>query len=196
MGNATGDYSVATHDSLSPAGREQAVSLARSLAGHQFDLLLVSPLQRALETLAPYLRDSRQRATIWPEAAECCWQDQREPPTESWRAQPATLPPDLATHFSWKHGHAARPAEDESFGEGLRRVQATLEGLQALARAGAGSVLLLTHGHFIRECLNLVLSTRRRTRFPHANCAMTSVVLGRPGSLEFCNRLPLGVGES
>ncbi len=73
MGNSTGNYSLLESDSLSEIGRQQAVDLSRALEGEPFDKIIVSPLIRALETLAPYLEATGQQAEIWPEIAEMRW---------------------------------------------------------------------------------------------------------------------------
>ena len=58
--------------------------LADVLSGWSFDRIITSPLQRALQTIAPYLAATQQRAEIWPEIAEACWQDEREALADDW----------------------------------------------------------------------------------------------------------------
>ena len=186
-GNASGDYSVRSHDSLSPRGREQASSVVCCLRAHDFDEILVSPLQRALETIAPYLEATDRRAEIWPEIAEACWQEREEEPSESWNTRPASVPDHLARFFSFRNGEAIRPADPESFGEGLRRAHQTLVRVQGIAATPDHSVLMITHGHFIRELLNLILDTRRLVGFPHDNCGMTSLTFDGAWRMDFCN---------
>jgi broad specificity phosphatase PhoE len=187
-GNATGDYSTETHDRLSPRGREQAVRLAKRLADFEFDKIIVSPLQRALETVLPYLKATGRRAEVWPEVAECCWQEEREEPSDSWRSQPATVPEEIADHVTFRNHPPARPHEAETFGEGLRRVHDTWRLFGELADGSDPSILMVTHGYFIRESLNLILNTQEIEAFDHGNCGLTSLTFSEAWTMDFCNR--------
>lgn len=55
--NVTGQHTGQTDIELSPEGERQAISLGEQLAGRSFDLVLVSPMKRAMTTcrLAGYL---------------------------------------------------------------------------------------------------------------------------------------------
>jgi broad specificity phosphatase PhoE len=128
MGNASGEYSTAEADSLSPQGEGQAQALATCLSSWRFDKIIVSPRQRALETITPYLAGTDQQAEIWPEIAEACWHDEREAPSACWHPQPAELPD--AECFRYRDNEAIKPAFPESFGEGLCRVHATMDRLR------------------------------------------------------------------
>jgi broad specificity phosphatase PhoE len=48
---------------------------------------------------------------------------------------------------------------------------------------------MVTHGHFIRELINLLLHTRNIVRFPHGNCAITLLSFDGAWMMDFCNRL-------
>ncbi|WFB35555.1 histidine phosphatase family protein [Kiritimatiellota bacterium B12222] len=187
QGNATGDYSVASHDSLSDLGKVQASFLSDTLQAMDFDKLIVSPLQRALETLAPYLEVTQQRAEIWPEIAEGCWQPPVEASRETWRTQPASLPRGLGPLFSFRDGHEIKPV-DKTFEEGVLRAHATQTLLQELTESSVECVLMLTHGHFIRELLNVLLDTRHCLSFAHDNCGMTLLNFDGRWNMDFCNR--------
>ena len=102
-GNAAGgDYSVDNADALSPRGLAQADTLATCLESWTIDKVIVSPQQRALQTIAPYLAKTDRTGEVWPEMAEACWQEEREPPAESWDSQPTCLPHDIPRHFTWR----------------------------------------------------------------------------------------------
>lgn len=147
QGNASGNYSTADADSLSREGNAQALSLVDSLLPWTFDKLLVSPFDRTIETISPYLQMTRQRAEIWPEIAEACWQAEREEPSASWNAQPAVLPDPLAHLFAYRNDEPSKPAYPESFGEGLRRVHDAVEQIQKMADRSITSALMVSHGH-------------------------------------------------
>lgn len=73
LANATGKYNSKTIDTFSPKGESQVKALLPVLLKEKkFDVILVSPSPRALKTVAPYLRDSHQRAYVWPLLYECC----------------------------------------------------------------------------------------------------------------------------
>ncbi|MDP6631473.1 MAG: histidine phosphatase family protein [Kiritimatiellia bacterium] len=188
-GNASGNYSIAQADSLSAKGEKQALRLADELASHPFHSIIVSPLQRALQTISPYLNTSRQQADIWPEIAEACWHDKREAPADDWFTHPASLPSNVNHQlFRYRDGQSVRPAHHETFGEGLCRVHRALERIEDAATRIKGTVLMVTHGHFIRELLNLMHSPPQLMDYPHDNCGITLVHLSDRWTTEFCNR--------
>jgi len=182
LGNATGDYSTASHDKLSPRGRGQAATLAKRLirGAHRFDHIITSPLRRAIETVTPYLEATGRQAEIWPEAAEACWQEREEGAPAPWRGEPAELPAHAHGLFSFRDGRAVRPREAETFLEGLGRVHAALDLLVERHGGPDSFVLMVTHGFFIREMLNAALRPSRLVAFPHGNCSTT--MLGYSGT--------------
>ena len=193
-GNAAdGDYSVDDADALSPKGLAQAEALGDSLESWEIGAVIVSPQQRALQTIAPYLAATERIAEVWPELAEACWQDEREPPAAAWDSQPTALPDDIAQHFAFRDGQAIRPAWPETFGSGLRRVQDALERIENAFGQTDQTILLAAHGHFIREMLNLMLKLPEPEPFHHDNCGMTLMTCGKPWRMEFCNRQADGV---
>ncbi len=190
MGNATGEYATAIADSLSPRGHDQARSLIDTLLAWQFDKILCSPLERTRDTIKPYLEATGQRAELWPEIAEACWHETREEAASDWRPQPASpLPDTYQAHFYYRDEHAVQHTHPETFGEGLCRVYSAVGMLRDMSRKTEGAVLMVTHGHFIREVLNLLLDTRRINPFHHANCGMTLLHDDTVWAMAFCNRL-------
>ncbi len=188
-GNASGNYSTAQADSLSIQGEQQARDLVKPLTQWHFDKIITSPLQRALQTVAPYLAATGQTADIWPELAEACWHADREAPTMSWRSQPDSLPNTLAHLFTFRDGHAAKPAYPESFGTGLRRVHACLDLIHNRFGQSSQTILMATHGHFIREFLNLIQNKDKHpAAFEHDNCGATLVSFNGGWTMEFCNQ--------
>ncbi len=142
-----------------------------------------------MQTIAPYLLATRRRAELWPEIAEACWHDEREPPAQRWNPRPGTLSDVDAAHFHFRGGQAVRPGHPESFGEGLCRVHAAMDLLQEMAGRTDHLVLMVTHGHFIRELLNVILDTRRPIHVAQSNCGMTLMSHQGGWGMEFCNRV-------
>ena len=195
-GNAAGgDYSVRNADALSPKGLEQAESLASCLQSWEIDNVIVSPQQRALQTIAPYLAATGRTGEVWPELPEACWQEEREPPAEAWDSQPAALPPDIARHFTWRDGIAIRPAWPETFGTGLRRVHDALERIEKTFGNSKQTIVLAAHGFFLREMMNAMLKLTEHVPFDHNNCGMTLMTFDKQWKMEFCNCLPEGTQE-
>lgn len=192
---ASGDYSVDNADALSPKGLKQADELAVHLQTLDIDEVIVSPAQRAQQTIAPYLAASRRTAEVWPELAEACWQDEREPMADSWESQPCALPPDIAHLFTWRDGQAIRPGYPESFATDLRRVYDTVELIEKTFGQTEQTILLAAHAHFIREVLNRMLKLPELEPFPHDNCGMTLMTFTGEWKMEFCNRTKEGARD-
>ena len=55
---------------FTPRGEVQVVNATEKLKQFHFDFLAVSPVWRARQTVLPYLKQTRQKAEIWPELAE------------------------------------------------------------------------------------------------------------------------------
>jgi len=194
MGNATGEYSTAIADSLSPRGHAQARALANALQKGDFEKMICSPLERTRDTIKPYLEATGQCAEIWPEIAEACWHDEREASAANWRPQPAPpLPDAYQPHFCYRDQNVVQHTHPETFGEGLCRVYSAVEMLQTMSKQTEGTILMVIHGHFIREVLNLLLDTRSMNPFHHANCGMTLLHKTGVWEMAFCNRLVAGM---
>lgn len=125
VANATGRYNTKTLNALSAKGEGQVRSLRDVLMKEpRFDLILVSPSPRALKTIAPYLRDSGQKATVWPLLYECCTERPRQAEAKSFGfGGRVEVPPAIARYFIVPTG-AKLPAP-RNFGEGLAQVTAT-----------------------------------------------------------------------
>jgi hypothetical protein len=73
VANATGKYNSHTIDTFSIKGQEQVDQLTRELIAEKpYDIILVSPSPRALNSIAPYLKMKGKNALVWPLLYECC----------------------------------------------------------------------------------------------------------------------------
>ncbi len=70
VANAKLKNELGTGDQLSPKGIKQADRLVSVLKEYQFDHIFVSPSQRTIQTIAPYLRSVKRRAVVLPQAIE------------------------------------------------------------------------------------------------------------------------------
>lgn len=194
MGNSTGNYSLLESDSLSEIGRQQAVDLSRALEGEPFDKIIVSPLIRALETLAPYLEATGQQAEIWPEIAEMRWQATHEPRAETWPSEPMDIPGSLPDRFAFFENRRIKPEAtlNQKSEDQLSRLYDAKERVEQLYREGCTSVLMLSHGIFIRELVCALLRLPGILSFPADNCSAQQISTkdGKAWHIHFLNRLP------
>ena len=79
IANATGKYNSQTIDTFSKKGQDQVARLTRDLLTERpYDVILVSPSPRAMNSIAPFLRTKGKVAIVWPLLYECC--TEKRPP--------------------------------------------------------------------------------------------------------------------
>ena len=61
---------VGNENMFTPKGEQQVAALTKALQGMKFDFIATSPIWRARNTILPYLKETSQRAEIWPELTE------------------------------------------------------------------------------------------------------------------------------
>lgn len=144
MANATGRYNARTLNAFSERGERLIADLTGTLLKEpRPDTILVSPSPRALQTIAPYLRATHQRATVWPLLYECCTERPKKPAAKTFGyGARITIPPDLAGLFVVLPGQDWLPAPRD-YGEGLAQVRRSLEGFRA--RFHSGRVMIVGH---------------------------------------------------
>jgi broad specificity phosphatase PhoE len=129
----TGQHTGRTDLPLTPDGRARALQLRDILKGHQFALVLTSPLQRAVETCR--LAGFGDIAQIDPNVREWDYGDYEGLTTAEIRAKA----PDWSL---WKAG----PLN----GETLKQVAARAGAVIDRVLQAKGDVALFSHGHFLR----------------------------------------------
>lgn len=148
VANATGKYNRTTLNQISERGKTQIARLTKSLMGWKFDRIVVSPSERALRTIAPYLRATRQKAEIWPELYECCDGNSRKVkgPTAMTLRPGArfVVPADLRDLFIVNPG-SDRLFNVPSYEDGLMQVRAAAAKVKA-----DNSARLLVVGHSLQ----------------------------------------------
>ncbi len=147
VANATGKYNTRTLNTFSSKGKAGVAALTKRLVAQPpYDLILVSPAERTLRTIAPYLRQTHRRATIWPLLYECCTGKRTaevgHPPLKF--GPKIKIPADLSGLFTLDAGHDRLP-EAPSFAQGLVQVKACLAEFK---RYEGKRILLVGHsGH-------------------------------------------------
>lgn len=147
VANATGKYNSKTIDVFSEKGEQGVRSLtAKLLKGPKFDLILVSPSPRALRTIAPYLRESGQKATVWPLLYECCTgKNTGEKASKFEWGRKIALPEEISGLFRLMPSMDRYPSSP-TWGAGLAQVEASVG--QFRQDFAHGRVLLVGHsGH-------------------------------------------------
>ena len=155
-------------DQLSPRGNVQAIRLAESLLRYSFDQIYSSPSLRALQTVAPYLRSAKRRATVLPTCSEiptqssekeggihgeCCEWDER-------KHKKIDIPEEYRELFAL-HGMFTTPTlRHESWGEAMQRVDLLLDYFTKWYGGSSLAVLLVSHGRLGRELLSRLVGGR------------------------------------
>ncbi|MFG1689477.1 histidine phosphatase family protein [Nonomuraea sp. NPDC049269] len=174
--STAGKHTGRTDVPLTPAGEEQARALAPLVKEVPFDLVLVSPAQRARRT------------------AELAGLEAYEVDADLWEwdyggYEGITTPKIRETHpgwYLWRDG--VIPGDAEHPGESAADVGARADRVIARAKAAEGRVALVAHGHFLRvlaarwlglppadgRLLKLDTGTYSRLGFEHAEPVVTT----------------------
>lgn len=145
LANASGKYTSKNLNSFSDKGKAQVESLTKILTAEpRFNRILVSPSPRALRTIAPYLRATHQRATVWPLLYECCTGHRpKGAHATAFKFGPKiTIPTDLKGLFVVEPGHDRFP-DAPNYNAGLAQVKACLT--EFSDRYMGGRVLIVGH---------------------------------------------------
>ncbi len=129
----SGAHTGTTDIRLTERGREQAAAIRQALVGHDFELVLVSPLTRARETceLAGY----GDVAIVDPNLAEWNYGDFEGKTTNEIREQ-------IRDWSVWDHG----VVQGETIDQVAKRAAAVIQ----RATMAEGNVALFAHGHLLR----------------------------------------------
>ncbi|MDX2064372.1 MAG: histidine phosphatase family protein [Fimbriimonadaceae bacterium] len=149
VANATGRYNSRTLNTFSETGKAQVARLTTWLRQQpKFDAILVSPSDRALNSVRPYLLGTRQTARVWPEWYECCTGRNKSTAGKGnvrWGGKIT-----LGSPFVVERGHDRYPVSPK-FVDGLVQVRMGVDRLAALrtlprvlivGHSGAGGVMM------------------------------------------------------
>lgn len=123
VANATGVYNSKTLNTFSEKGEKGVSDLTKRLLKQpKWDLILVSPSPRALKTIAPYLKATGQKATVWPLLYECCTGGKKPKSTKPLAYGAVfAIPSDIAPQFIVEKGKDRLPNAPE-YGQGLVQI--------------------------------------------------------------------------
>ncbi len=178
--NATGRYNSRTIDAFSDLGKKQVFRLTGELDSMRFDPILVSPSERALRTIAPYLRSHRRKAIIWPELYECC-----DAHTKAVKGTASlsvrygsrlVVPSDIRDLFVVQPGHDRLP-NAPSYVDGLNQIRACAARLRSEFGTSEKQVLVVGHSLMGGRLLELLEGKPMVGKIRPANTSLTAVPL-------------------
>ena len=170
--NRDGALATGSRDALTQHGHYQAQSITGSLLELEIECILCSPYPRALQTIQPFAEVAKIEVEVQP----CLAEGQlllTETPT---REEPR--------YFHHMSGYDY-PHENESPGAFMERV---VQAKKLIDTQSHSRLLLVTHGHMLRELLNNMLALPHKTRFPHDNCGLSHVSVGDVNMVSYINR--------
>lgn len=170
--NQAGLLSSGSEDALTEHGKWQAQTIVDDLMELEIETVLCSPYSRALDTIEPFTRAASIPVVVHPCLAE------------GQLVLDSLVSHEEPVYVSHSSGHL-HPAENEQAGAFLRRA---LLAQEVISSQSASKVLVVTHGHMIRELLNIFLALPAKTRFPHDNCGLSLVSVGEVNTVAFINR--------
>lgn len=148
VANATGQHNKQNSGSFSDEGMSQIAELTQDLGKIRFDAILVSPTERTLYTILPYLTEQQLTATIWPELTECCWQDDHETSGGTLqRGKAIILNTDVAPYFKFRDASSAMHYANQSYADGIAQVDEAYRLLQSNYFGSGKTILIVSHYH-------------------------------------------------
>ncbi len=145
--NATGHYNSRTINAFSDLGKKQVAALTGTLGRMRFDEIVVSPSERALRTIVPYLRANHLTATVWPDLYECCDGNTKKvkgPPSRTLKYGPKfVIPLDIRPLFRVEFGQDRLPLAP-SYEDGLIQIRVSADRIRREVALGRN---LLVVGH-------------------------------------------------
>ncbi|MBA4388105.1 MAG: hypothetical protein C0404_09000 [Verrucomicrobia bacterium] len=179
LGNVGGEYDQSSSGTLTPRGQKQARDLVKRLEKFEFSDIIVSPLERVVLTIMPFLKNKGRKAEAWPELAEM--RGKRVQPDElpsEIRNGPAMELPKAAANFVQRRPDLDAlllPPPEESYSEGQRRVKLACDLIRNRYAGENVSILVVGHacnGARVIECL---MGLDLDGRFQHDNAGITCI---------------------
>jgi broad specificity phosphatase PhoE len=181
--NATGESNSGNYNTFSSAGVEQVNMLTNKLKTMHFDAILVSPAPRALNTILPYLKETGQKAVIWPELTECCWQQDRGSIAEGQLTpgSPIELSDEQKEYFTFRDANSMRNYGNRSYADGIAQSHYA-ENLLRQHYFGSGkTILIVGHYHAGQVLLADLLDVTRYNLPGLKNAKLTHLRQGEDG---------------
>ena len=148
VANASGENDKSNSGLFTKAGLAQVDALGRELLYLNIDDILVSPTDRTLKTIHPYLEKSKKVGIVWPELTECCWQEPKDGEVGSLLQSGALkLPSEIADEFTFRDANAQLKYVNRSYADGVAQVNQAVDLLKANYFGTGKTILIVTHYH-------------------------------------------------
>ncbi|MEW6563737.1 MAG: histidine phosphatase family protein [Pseudomonadota bacterium] len=148
VANASGQHNKQSSGSFSEDGERQIAELTETLRDLHFDAILVSPTERTLYTILPYLKQQQLTAAIWPELTECCWQEDRQATGGLLQKGKAIiLEADAAPYFNFRNAASAMHYSNRSYADGVAQVEEAYRLLRSDYFSSGKTILIVAHYH-------------------------------------------------
>jgi broad specificity phosphatase PhoE len=153
VANATNNYTPITEATFSDSGSIQVLKIDSVLQRYTFDKIIVSPTWRTQHTIYPYLVATHQKAEIWSELTECCWQDDTLAPSTirldsiPWGKKILLMDTD---YFQFKYPSANREYnwDAKNYQDGINQCRLAADSIRF--KYGGKGLDILVIGHFIQ----------------------------------------------
>ncbi|MBU2862475.1 histidine phosphatase family protein [Reinekea forsetii] len=163
--NALGLNNSVANEPLSNKGFKQAQRIVTSLGELNINQVLCSSLPRARQTVQPFI----ETTGLPIEYSDVLVEGQ------------------LVLNGVGVDSTSNKGADSvsESAEEFIKR---SVKAAEMIRSFNNGNILIVTHGHMIREIINILLDTKEKVRFPHDNCGITKFVFERSVKVDYINR--------
>ncbi|MBI5918774.1 MAG: histidine phosphatase family protein [Nitrosomonadales bacterium] len=161
--NAGGPKDKVSENTFSEMGEAQVSQLTFAFRNREFDAVLVSPVERVLRTIQPYLEDHGVQGELWPELAECCWSRDRGN-TEGGQLVTSGgiyLPPEIAAQFTFRDADSKFNYANRSYADGVAQVRQAIALLKARYFNSGKTILIVAHYHSGQVLLAELLGVER-----------------------------------
>ena len=195
MGNMGGEYDMSFAGKLSDDGYRQAEHLAGRLENYQFDDIFVSPLERTVLTILPFLKKTGRIAEIWPGLVESRGNKKVyvDPPPHIRHGDPVELSEEARPCFKMRKDDDGThlPPADETYWEGQRRAVRAGARILGLYDGTEKSVLVIGHACSGSRLLETLMKIPMDGRFSHRNTGISYIKQKENGDfvMPFSNRV-------
>jgi len=177
VANATGEYTLENQKKFTEKGYRQIQALTEILTKMSFDHILVSPKYRTKNTILPYLKKNNLVGQIWPELAECCWQE------DGHIAIDTDIPLGEAIDIKKENSHFLSPRSasvdrfynPQTYGDGIAQLKLACELIEQNYSRTGKSLLIVSHGLAISRMLEMLLGIEVKGRFNIENAKLIHV---------------------
>ncbi len=185
-GNQNGKLSLDINDKLTAKGLLQAEKLSRWFEEFNDLEIWSSPAKRCLDSVYPFLRKRKTKLTVKNCLNEGQFNITRNLNGISSKWIPISLQHNILEFIHRESDTPAMPVADETVEQFIGRVNQIYSDIQNFKKE---NLCIITHGHFIREILNIFIGTNFTVRLPVDNGSITHLETEEYLKINYINRL-------